>query len=55
MRGDILLVQGKRSEAKLAYRSVVDSREAAGGEAKSMPSSGLKELVRQKLDALGDI
>jgi predicted negative regulator of RcsB-dependent stress response len=54
IRGDILLAQGKRAEAKAAYQSVLQKNEASLVGGKIAPSSGLKEMVQQKLDALGD-
>lgn len=53
MRGDILLAQGKRAEAKAAYQVVLQKTDAAAA-GRNAPASGLKELVQQKLDALGD-
>jgi predicted negative regulator of RcsB-dependent stress response len=55
MRGDILLAQGKRAEAKAAYQAVLQKSEASAAAGKTAPASGLKELVQQKLDALGDV
>lgn len=45
MKGDILLAQGKKAEAKAAYK-------AALGDGKRTPAS---ELLQQKLDSLGEV
>ncbi|MFM9967839.1 MAG: YfgM family protein [Burkholderiales bacterium] len=46
MRGDILLVQKKNSEARNAYRAAIDK---AGKN-----DAGLSEQLRRKIDALGE-
>ena len=55
MRGDILLAQGKKQEAKTAYQLVLQKTEQSATAGKIAPPSGLKEMVQQKLDALGDV
>lgn len=62
-RGDVLLAQGKRVEAIAAFRSALEKADAlrvqknqevaAGG--KNERPSPFRELVQQKLDALGDV
>lgn len=53
LKGDILFAQGKRADAKAAYRAALDhDAKAAAGAAKLAPA--FRELVQQKLDALGD-
>ena len=49
LKGDILLAQGKREEAKAAYNAVVaDLEKATKGE-----SAALREIAQAKLDAVG--
>ena len=49
LKGDILLAQGKREEAKAAYKAVVaDLEKATKGE-----SAALREIAQAKLDAVG--
>ena len=49
LKGDILLAQGKREEARAAYKAVVTALEAATkGE-----SVALREIAQAKLDAVG--
>jgi len=43
-RGDLLLAQGKRAEARVEYRSALERLE---------PTSALRPLVQMKLDSLG--
>lgn len=52
MRGDILLAQGKRVEARTAYAEAVGKVEepAKGGRG----ATAYKELLQQKADAVGD-
>ena len=55
LRGDILLAQGKRADAKAAYQAALQKKSdnATDGKAESR-STGFKEVVQQKLDTLGD-
>ena len=51
LKGDILLAQGKREEAKAAYNAVVaDLEKATKGE-----SAALREIAQAKLDAVGGV
>ena len=45
-RGDLLLAQGKRDEARAAYRRAIDGLE---------PQAAIRPLVQMKLDALGGV
>jgi predicted negative regulator of RcsB-dependent stress response len=45
LRGDILLAQGKRTEARAAYQTALDKSEAA---------SAYRSVVQMKLDSLGE-
>lgn len=45
LKGDVLVAQGKKDDAKAAYKAALDK-----GEAKNGP---LRELLQQKLDSLG--
>jgi predicted negative regulator of RcsB-dependent stress response len=55
LRGDVLLAQGKKNEAKLAYQSALQKKSENGAEGKQESrSTGFREVVQQKLDALGD-
>jgi len=55
LRGDILLAQGKRADAKAAYQLALQKKSDHAAEGKPEPrSTGFRELVQQKLDALGD-
>ena len=55
MRGDILLAQGQRAEAKQAYQAALQKKldNATNGKTEGR-STGFREVVQQKLDALGD-
>ena len=60
-RGDVLLAQGKKTEAQNAYREALtkldEAAKATGGESaqdsQSQSSAMYRELVQQKLDAQG--
>ena len=53
VKGDIYAAQGKRAEAKAAYRAALDHDKKAGAnDAKLAPE--FREFVQQKLDNLGD-
>jgi predicted negative regulator of RcsB-dependent stress response len=53
LKGDIYSAQGKRTEAKAAYRTALDHDKKAGAnDAKLAPE--FREFVQQKLDNLGD-
>jgi predicted negative regulator of RcsB-dependent stress response len=53
LKGDILFAQGKAKDARAAYQSVIDyAKKAESGETRLAPA--FRELVQQKLDALGD-
>ena len=56
VRGDLLLTQGKRAEAKSAYKAALDanSRKTAEGAAETKNPTAFREMVQQKLDSLGD-
>lgn len=56
VRGDALLSQGKRGEAKAAYKAAIDanSRKTADGAADTKAPTAFLEMVQQKLDTLGD-
>jgi predicted negative regulator of RcsB-dependent stress response len=45
LKGDILIAQGNRAEARAAYQSALDKSEARGT---------FRQLVQVKLDALGE-
>ena len=49
LKGDILLAQGKREEARAAYKSVVSALETAT----KSESAALREIAQAKLDAVG--
>lgn len=55
-RGDILLAQGKRGEAKAAYQSALQKKSdhATEGQPEGR-STGFREVLQQKLDSLGDV
>lgn len=61
-RGDVLLAQGKRVEAIAAFRSALEKADAlrvqknqeVAASLKNERPSPFRELVQQKLDALGD-
>lgn len=56
MRGDTLVAQGKRGDARTAYRSAIEAAAndaKAGGEA-GKADAGYGEFLQQKVDALGD-
>jgi predicted negative regulator of RcsB-dependent stress response len=54
-RGDILLAQGKRSEAKAAYQAALQKKaDAIAGQSEGR-STGFREVLQQKLDTLGDV
>jgi predicted negative regulator of RcsB-dependent stress response len=54
-RGDVLLAQGKRAEAKVAYQLALKKKmESVSSGTGEERSTGFKEVVQQKLDALGD-
>ncbi len=56
MRGDILSTQGKKDEAVAAYKKALDKLsavDAAGKRGSVRADSVFRELVQQKLDALG--
>jgi predicted negative regulator of RcsB-dependent stress response len=44
LRGDVMMAQGKRAEARAAYKTAID---------KSLPNSSYRSVVQIKLDALG--
>ncbi|RIX46755.1 MAG: hypothetical protein D3M94_08560 [Rhodocyclales bacterium GT-UBC] len=46
LRGDVLTAQGKKSEAKAAYKAALEKSEGKAGPG--------RELLQQKLDSLGD-
>ncbi|PKO85680.1 MAG: hypothetical protein CVU18_18880 [Betaproteobacteria bacterium HGW-Betaproteobacteria-12] len=46
LRGDVLLAQGKKPEARAAYQSALDKMTETGGPG--------RELLQQKLDSLGE-
>lgn len=48
LRGDVLLAQGKKEDAKAAYKLAVDASSATGQQA-----GAFRSLVQTKLDALG--
>lgn len=55
LRGDILLAQGKRAEAKAAYQAALQKKSDNATESKAdARSTGFKEVIQQKLDTLGD-
>lgn len=55
LRGDVLLAQGKRVEAKAAYQAALQKKSDNATEGKvDSRSSGFREVVQQKLDTLGD-
>ncbi len=49
LKGDILLAQGKREEARAAYKAVVSALEKAT----KSESAALREIAQAKLDAVG--
>ncbi|MDD3326049.1 MAG: tetratricopeptide repeat protein [Zoogloea sp.] len=49
LKGDILLAQGKREEARAAYKAVVSALENAT----KSESAALREIAQAKLDAVG--
>jgi predicted negative regulator of RcsB-dependent stress response len=58
LKGEILLAQGKKAEARTAFKAAVADldekiKAAGGGEGKSAKNP-YRELVQQKLDALGE-
>jgi predicted negative regulator of RcsB-dependent stress response len=54
-RGDVLLAQGKRAEAKAAYQLALKKKaESYTSEAIEERSTGFREVVQQKIDSLGD-
>ena len=55
LRGDVLLAQGKRAEAKAAYQLALQKKSdnATSGKPEER-STGFREVVQQKLDTLGD-
>jgi predicted negative regulator of RcsB-dependent stress response len=53
MRGDVLAAQGKKDEAAAAYQKAIDKIAAADKTQSARASSIYRELVQQKLDALG--
>lgn len=54
MRGDILLAQGKRLDAKKAFESAIAKLEAVT-EKSARERGGYRQLLQQKVDALGDV
>ena len=56
LRGDIQAVQGKKSEARQAYQAALDAiaAKATADGAKETPRTPQRELLQQKLDALGE-
>ena len=46
VKGDVLLAQGKRPEARAAYQVALDKSDAA---------SPLRQIIQLKLDAVGEI
>ena len=56
MRGDILLAQGKRAEAKAAYQQALQKKSANATDGNpEARSTGFREVVQQKIDTLGDV
>lgn len=51
LKGDVLAAQGKKAEARTAYKAALDKGE--GAEARAGTGAG-RELLRQKLDSLGE-
>lgn len=49
LKGDVLAAQGKVAEARTAYKAALDKGEAGPG-----PGGAGRELLRQKLDSLGE-
>lgn len=52
LKGDVLIAQGKKPEARTAYKAALDK--AAAGDARGGAPTGGRELLRQKLDSLGE-
>lgn len=50
LRGDVLFAQGKKDDAKAAYKLAVDASAAAGQQA-----AAFRSFVQNKLDALGGV
>jgi predicted negative regulator of RcsB-dependent stress response len=46
VKGDVLLAQGKRQEARAAYQVALDKSDAA---------SPLRQIIQLKLDAVGEV
>lgn len=55
LRGDILLAQGKRSEAKAAYQAALQAKPEETASKPEARASGFRAVVQQKLDTLGDV
>ena len=51
LRGDVLAAQGKKSEARAAYKTALESMES---KSKAQGGSPYRDIVQQKVDALGD-
>lgn len=51
LKGDVLLAQGKKPEARAAYKAALDK---ASAEARAGAPAAGRELLRQKLDSLGE-
>ena len=51
LKGDVLLAQGKKPEARAAYKAALDK---APAEARAGAPAAGRELLRQKLDSLGE-
>jgi predicted negative regulator of RcsB-dependent stress response len=52
LKGDVLVAQGKKPEARAAYKAALD-KVPAGDARGGAPAAG-RELLRQKLDSLGE-
>jgi predicted negative regulator of RcsB-dependent stress response len=50
LKGDVLAAQGKKPEARVAYKAALDK-----GEAREGRSGAGRELLQQKLDSLGEV
>ena len=50
LKGDVLAAQGKKAEARTAYKAALDKGELRAGQG----GTG-RELLRQKLDSLGEV
>jgi predicted negative regulator of RcsB-dependent stress response len=52
LKGDVLVAQGKKPEARAAYKAALDK--APAGDARAGAPAAGRELLRQKLDGLGE-